>query len=80
MDELQRELTRRLEVLEEALQRQDNAIIELKEQLRLAQVDNNTLEVSQLELKALLIRAADALDCFSATPYDLIEELRKAAE
>ena len=63
MSEIQGELERRLQHLEEALQRQDNAII---------------------ELKALLTRAADALE--NANPgwpkfhAGLIAELRKAAE
>jgi hypothetical protein len=76
VNEIQGELERRLQHLEEALQRQDNAII---------------------ELKALLIRAADALDIMtqflliSDVPLEweenkrrentaLIAELRKAAE
>jgi hypothetical protein len=63
MNEIEHELKRRLEMLEEALQRQDNLII---------------------DLKALLVRAADALDRHNldhlADNYDLIQELRKAAE
>jgi chromosome segregation ATPase len=62
------ELARRIKDAEEALQRQDNAII---------------------ELKALLTRAADALeeefgpgntDLMTKDPWALIAELRKAAE
>jgi uncharacterized coiled-coil protein SlyX len=60
---LQGELERRLQHLEEALQRQDNAII---------------------ELKALLTRAADALEwpgqLLQSDFRKLIAELRKAAE
>jgi hypothetical protein len=67
VSEIQGELERRLQHLEEALQRQDNAII---------------------ELKALLTRAADALEKSinlqtGRTAYNtvaLIAELRKAAE
>jgi hypothetical protein len=71
-DEIQGELERRLQHLESALQRQDNAII---------------------ELKALLTRAADALEATRKFGFisrevldangiteDLITELRKAAE
>jgi hypothetical protein len=65
MSAIQGELERRLGHLEEALQRQDNAII---------------------ELKALLRRAADALETCSpligaeGDTDKLIAELRKAAE
>jgi hypothetical protein len=69
MNEIQGELWRRLQDLEEALQRQDNSII---------------------ELKALLTRAADALEEEFGPPNDpaygikgpvheLIAELRKAS-
>ena len=62
MNEIQGELERRLGHLEEALQRQDNAII---------------------ELKALLTRAADALEDLvwkERLHQPLIDELRKAAQ
>jgi uncharacterized coiled-coil protein SlyX len=65
MNDIQGELERRLQHLEEALQRQDNAII---------------------ELKALLTRAADALEKAGWIRITweewkaLIAELRKAAK
>jgi DNA repair exonuclease SbcCD ATPase subunit len=69
MSAIQGELERRLGHLEEALQRQDNAIIEKDAEIE--------------RLKALLSRAAEALEGYSSvipspTANKILAELRKA--
>jgi hypothetical protein len=92
------ELRRRLQYLEAALQRQDNAIIEKDAEIEClkaewhAEIERSKtyarardliVEIRDAEisgLKALLTRAADALECFIDYPLPFVEELRKAAE
>jgi DNA repair exonuclease SbcCD ATPase subunit len=74
--------------LENQILEKDAEIQRLKEQLRLAQLENNKLEVAALDHKALCTRAADALEQFDlgkahlgpCPVCNLIAQLRKAAE